>query len=122
MKTNPLGIKEIEKIASRFRKNLGINEDEYFPILEVLDKLFENKMLSLQYLEDDNPILDEDTPAKYNANENYIYIKESVVEEYETGIYRSNFTLAHEFFHFIQVKVLHFEFSDEKSDTFYNDP
>ena len=122
MITSPLKIKEIEEIASNFRKQFNINEDQFFPILEVLDMLFENKLLSIQFLEDDNEIFDDNTPAIYNAIENYIYIKESVIDEYESGIYRACFTLAHELFHYIQVKILNFEFVDEISDVSYKDP
>lgn len=122
MKTNPLTIKDIEKIALNTRKQFNIKENEAFPILEVLEDLFENKLLSVQYLEDNDAIFEIDTPAKYNSFENFIYIKKSVIEEYEAGVYRANFTLAHEFFHYIQTKVLEFDFFNDQSQGSYEDP
>lgn len=72
MKTNPLSIKNIEKIATNIRNQFNISEDDAFPILEVLDQLFVDGSLSIQYLDDDNQMFELDTPAKYNANENFI--------------------------------------------------
>ena len=62
-------------------------------------------------MEDNNPIFEhENEIAKYSPYDNFIYIKESTIGEYETGNYRSSFTLAHEFFHFLQYKILEFDF------------
>lgn len=64
---------------------------------------------------------EEDTPAKYNPANNFIYVKESALEELENGEYRANFTLAHEFFHFLQCKVLDFSFCDAEYCPSYAD-
>lgn len=110
IKTNPLSVKDIEMIAKRFRKNYNIDEDSYFPVLDVIDEMFVKNLLSYQIVEDDYHLLDKDTPALYNAYENVIYIKDSVHEECENNIYRSCFTLCHEIFHYIQSEVLSFNF------------
>lgn len=112
IKTNPLSVKDIERIANNFRLNYNIKENEYFPILKVIDDLFEKNMLSYQIVSDDDKILDENMPACYNASENFIYVKESVLEEYENNNYRSAFTLCHELFHYMQAQVLRFDFEE----------
>lgn len=111
-KTNPLRIVEIENIANRVRREFGVSLDSPFPILEVLEKLHYGGLLTIQYKEDDDPMFEENTPAKYNPIDNFIYVKISVLEEVETNEYRANFTLAHEFFHYIQCQVLGFTFEE----------
>lgn len=110
IKTNPLSVRDIEKIAETFRAYYEIKKDSYFPVLEVIDDLFEKGYLSYQIINDDDEMLDKSTIAIYNPKENFIYIKESVINEYEEGIYRSAFTLCHELFHFIQAMILDFDF------------
>lgn len=112
IKTNPLSVKEIEKIANNFREYFNVKKDEFFPVLEIIDKRFEDKALTYQIIEDNTDMLDENTLAIYKPSENFIYIKESVINEYEDGIYRSTFTLCHELFHFIQNQILKFEFEE----------
>jgi len=112
IKTNPLSVKKIEELASSIRDHYKIKKDEFFPILEIIDNLFVNKKLSFQIIEDDSPFVDEHTLAYYNPQENYIYVKESVIAEYEEGIYRSAFTLCHEFFHYMQIQMLGFDFEE----------
>lgn len=110
IKTNPLNIKQITEIAKNIREHYNIKKDEFFPVLEIIDKLFENHKLSYQIIENDSDMVDENTLAIYNAVENFIYIKESVIDEYEEGIYRATFTLCHEFFHYLQNTTLGFSF------------
>ena len=88
-KTNPLKIVEIENIANNVRREFCVTLDSPFPILEILDKLHVNGLLTIQYLEDDDPIFEEDTPAKYNPADNFIYVKISVLEEIENDEYRA---------------------------------
>lgn len=109
-KTNPLSVKNIEKYASNIRKQFNIPYDSEFPILDILEEYSMKGYFTLQFLEDNNPDLEVDTPAKYCPLDNFIYVKESVLEELENNIYRANFTLAHEFFHFYQIKVLKQDF------------
>ena len=79
IKTNPLSVKDIEKLAMAFREHYQIKKDEYFPVLEIIDKL------------------------------------------YEDGIYRSTFTLCHEFFHYVQSQLLKFEFEEVENCKSYED-
>lgn len=122
IKTNPLSVKDISNIAASIREQYGIASDKAFPILEILKQLFYDNYLSIQLLTDDDSYLDKNTPAVYNANDNFIYLKESVIEEVESGNFRSNFTLAHEFFHYLQHQVLGFKFEEVKDRKTYEDP
>ena len=122
IKTNPLSVKDIRNIASSIREQYGIAKDQAFPILEILKQLFYDNFLSIQLLADDDSYLDKNTPAVYNANDNFIYLKESVIQEVESGNYRSNFTLAHEFFHYLQHQVLGFTFEEVEDRKTYEDP
>ena len=122
IKTNPLSVKDISLIASNTRKKYNIKPDDAFPILEYIDYLFGEGLLSIQLIDDNDPLLDKNTPAVYNAKDNFIYIKVSVLEEIECGNYRSNFTLAHELFHYLQHQVLGFEFKEVEDRKTYEDP
>lgn len=95
-KTNPLKIVEIENYANNLRRELDIPSNSPFPVLDIIEKFHDDGLLTIQYLEDDHFIFEDDTPAKYNLAENFIYVKESVLEELENHEYRANFTLAHE--------------------------
>lgn len=110
IKTNPLSVQHIEKIANNFRKQFDIANNNYFPILDILDTLFESKLLSYQIVQDDFYLLSDDIPAVYNPKENFMYIKQSVIYDYENNNYRAAFTLCHELFHFLQSSVFQFDF------------
>ena len=122
IKTNPLSDKDISLIASNTRKKYNIKPDDAFPILEYIDYLFGEGLLSIQLIDDNDSLLDKNTPAVYNAKDNFIYIKVSVLEEIECGNYRSNFTLAHELFHYLQHQVLDFKFEEVEDRKTYEDP
>lgn len=121
-KTNPLKIVEIENYANNLRKELGIPSNSFFPVLEVMEKFHGDGLLTIQYLEDDDSLFEDDTPAKYNPADNFIYVKESVLEELEKHEYRANFTLAHELFHYFQCQVLGFEFEEVENCPSFEDP
>ena len=121
-KTNPISCKDIKRIASNLRKQFNISENSYFPIYEVICKLENKGLITIQIMDNNDSLFDENVPAFYNSYDNFIYIKESVLEEYENNEYRSNFTLAHEFFHFIQHKVLSFNFEEVDTCVAYCDP
>lgn len=121
-KTNPLSVAEIEKYANNLRKEFGVSLDSPFPILAVIEKFHYDGLLTIQVLDDSNPLFEDDTPAKYNPKENYIYIKESVLAEIENHEYRASFTLAHELFHYFQFQVLDFKFEDVEKCLTYEDP
>lgn len=121
-KTNALKITDIENYANKLRNKFNVSLDSPFPILDVIEKLHYDGLLTIQYLEDDNDIFDVDTPAKYSPIENFIYVKESVLEELERNEYRANFTLAHELFHYFQWKILLFEFEEVEDCPPYLNP
>lgn len=121
-KTNPLKIVEIENFANNLRRELDIPSNSPFPVLKVIEQFHDDGLLTIQYLEDDHFIFEDDTPAKYNPSENFIYVKESVLEELENHEYRANFTLAHELFHYFQCQVLGFEFKEVENCPKYVDP
>lgn len=121
IKTNALSVKTIESYAKKFRKEFKVKDDEYFPILDVLDELTNKNLLTYQIVEDDYHLMSEETQALYSCNENYLYIKESVIEDYENNIYHSCFTLCHELFHYIQNKVLNFKFEEVENCKSYED-
>lgn len=121
-KTNPISIKEIEIISSNLRNHFNIQEDSFFPILDIIQYLEDIDLLTIQIMDDDDEMFQCNDVAFYNAIDNFIYIKESVLEDYDNSDYRSNFTLAHELFHFLQYKILNFNVTEvEKCET-YCDP
>lgn len=122
IKTNPLSVNDIADIAKRVRKEYKIESGDCFPILKYLSYIYDQELIGLSILDDNDSYLDKDTPAKYNANDNFIYLKESVINEIESGNYRSNFTLAHELFHYLQNKVLGFSFEEVEDRKTYEDP
>ena len=69
-KTDPLKIVEIENYANNLRRELDIPSNSPFPVLKVIEKFHKDGLLTIQYLEDDDPLFEEDTPAKYNPSEN----------------------------------------------------
>lgn len=121
-KTNPLKVLEIEKIARNVREKYNISFDSPFPILDFIEELSEQNLLTVQYLEDDDLLFEADTPAKYNPVDNFIYVKESVLQELEDKEFRANFTLAHELFHFLQFRVLNFQFEEVDDCPNYMNP
>ena len=122
IKTNPLSVKDIADIARRVRADYKIKDGDCFPILDYIRYLYDQELIGILILDDNDPYLDKNTPAVYNACDNFIYLKESVINEIESGNYRSNFTLAHELFHYLQHQVLSFEFVEVKERKIYEDP
>ena len=122
IKTNPLSIKDITELAKDVRDSFDVKIDECFPILDYIYYLYDEDIITISILENNDPYLDKSTPAIYNALENCIYLKESVIEEIENHNYRSNFTLAHELFHYIQNKELCFTFEEVEDRKTYEDP
>lgn len=121
IKTNPLSLKDIKDMAGRIRKEYGVLPLDCFPIFDYLNHLFENNYLSIQYIENDDPYLDKNTPAIYNTVDNFIYMKEEVLKEYDEGNFRANFTLAHELFHYLQTQVFKFKFIEVQDCYPYED-
>lgn len=117
-KTNPLSVKDIEELALKVRSHFNIKVDEYFPILSIIEKLDNEGKLYLEIVSDDEL---RDEYALYIVESNTIRVKESVYNECYNGEYRSNFTLAHEFFHFMQAKILNFDFFEDDKVKAYCD-
>ncbi|CDC71371.1 putative toxin-antitoxin system toxin component [Staphylococcus sp. CAG:324] len=122
IKTNPLSVKDIEELASNLRKEAGITDDVAFPIFDYINELSDKGLLTIQILDNNDSYLEENVPAKYNTIDNFIYIKEQVLDDYENNIYWSNFTLAHELFHYLQSRILNFKFEDVVECKTYEDP
>ena len=122
IKTNPLGVKDIADIARRVREEYKIGFGDCFPILEYINSLYDKELIGISILDDNDSYLDKDTPALYNAKDNFIYLKESVLDEIENENYRSNFTLAHELFHYLQNQLLGFSFEEVEDRKTYEDP
>ena len=122
IKTNPLSVKAIEELATNLRKEANIKEEDAFPIFDYINELADKGLLTIQILDNNDLYLEENVPAKYNAVDNFIYIKEQVLDDYDKNEYRSNFTLAHELFHYLQSRVLNFEFEEVDECKTYEDP
>lgn len=111
-KTNPLSIARIKKEADRVRKEFNAPLDSFFPIYEYIQNLYDNGKLDYQILDDDDSMFGENEYAKYDMDNNIIYVKDSVDAEANEDIGRARFTLSHELFHYIQAKVLNFKFEE----------
>lgn len=122
-KTNSISVLRIKKEADRVRKEFNTPLDSFFPIYEYIMDLCDKGKLEYQILEEDDPMFGLDEYAKYDMDNNIIYVKDSVDEEACEDIGRARFTLCHELFHYIQAKVLNFKFeeTDIKPKDF-NDP
>lgn len=121
IKTNPLSIKDVSEFAHNLRSEYRIKLDEAFPILDVLNDLFEKGLLSIQVLNDNDPYLELNILAVYNTVDNFIYLKESVLIDHDNNNYRANFTLAHELFHYLQTRVLNFTFEESNECKAYEE-
>lgn len=121
-KTNPISVKEIEKICDTLRIYFDVAFDSYFPILDVMNYFESIDLLTIQIMENEDEMFDVNEVAIYNAADNFIYLKESVLEDYENSNYRCNFTLAHEFFHFIQYRLLNYNVIETDYCESYFDP
>ena len=80
IKTNPLSVKDIEELASNLRKEAGITDDVAFPIFDYINELSDKGLLTIQILDNNDSYLEENVPAKYNTVDNFIYIKEQVLD------------------------------------------
>lgn len=121
-KTNPLSVSDIEGLCVTLRYWLKVPTDSCFPIIKLLNDLYYKGFINIQYMSDDDKIFEKDTPAKYNPIDNFIYIKESILEDLDNNKFSANFTLAHEFFHYIQHKLLGFNFEEVEKCLAFEDP
>ncbi|MCB9500230.1 MAG: hypothetical protein H6690_03160 [Erysipelotrichaceae bacterium] len=121
IKTNSLTVNEIKKCSQKVRQYFHIKDGNCFPIYDVLLMLYDNEEIGIQILDDTDMQLPKDAPSEYDVKENFIYVKESVLKKLEENNYRNNFTLCHEFFHFLQCKVLNFKFEEVETCPAYCD-
>lgn len=116
--TTPLSVKNIEEYALNTRKNFNIGLDTFFPVVEILEKLNNSGYFNFVICEKEQML---NKYAYYNVSDNTIYVREDVYNECLDGVYRSNFTLAHEYFHYIQAKELKFNFTEVEECKSYCD-
>lgn len=107
--TTPTSNSQLRKYAKRIRKMFNCEEQNYFPVLQILDYLMDEGALIFQILDDNDSFFAKDELAKFDFYENCIYAKESVYLEALDNIGRSRFTLTHELAHFILLRLLNFE-------------
>lgn len=89
---------KIAKIAAIIRKNLGIEKQLYFPIIEVIELLAaECNDFNFEIVECDEL---QDTYATTNTHDNIIHIRQDVYDRAVKGNPRDRFTLCHELGHF----------------------
>lgn len=119
IKTNPLSVKKIEEIATKVREHFNISLDTYFPIIEIVEELSNNGTFSLS-IDSDSSFAD-NVYALYYPETNIMSLRESVYNECYEDVYRSNFTVAHELFHFMQAKILNFSFEEVEECESYED-
>lgn len=121
-KCTPISREKIKKLALDFRKQFDVNS-LVFPIIEIIDSLHCQELLSFMIISDDDKLLSNDELALYDLNSNVMYIKESVYLEALNGIGRSRFTLTHELSHYLLLYVMKFEVNDTIDEVKpYEDP
>lgn len=116
--------KELRHLALVFRKWLGLENELWVPIVELLDILAKVlKEFSYEIVPDD--ALPPGTHAETDIRTGHITIKESVYERACDGEGRDRMTIAHEIGHFLTLCVCGFKlqrnFSKQKVKRF-NDP
>lgn len=96
---------DLRRLASEIRKTLRLDEQLYFPIVELLDVL-EETLDGFSY----SIIPDDELPSNKHADTNVytgeIRIKESVYDGARRGNGRDRMTIAHEFSHFMTLCFL----------------
>lgn len=96
---------DLRRLASEIRKTLRLDDQLYFPIVELLDVL-EETLDGFSY----SIIPDDELPPNKHADTNVytgeIRIKESVYDGARRGNGRDRMTIAHEFSHFMTLCFL----------------
>ena len=91
---------EIGTIADGIRENLGLEESPLFPVIEVIEKLFSDRLELVQFevftFEDMG-----DAEGYTCPQGNFIRLREDVYEKACYGDGRARFTAAHELGHFV---------------------
>ncbi len=100
----PASRQNLRDYAYQIRKNLGMEDDMYFPVvefLEILPRIF--PYMSYEIVLDDE--LDIHIHAETDIENNIIRIKQSVYDGAFSGKGRDRFTIAHEIGHFLLMCV-----------------
>lgn len=121
-RSEKLSRENIRLIVYLFRDALGIVNDLYIPVENLLDRLPElDPDISYEIVQDDE--LDENTEAEADVINKTIYIKESVYNKACRGDGRSRMTIAHEIGHIILVCIYNVRlFRTYKKKVAYEDP
>ena len=102
----PKSREELRELAYAFRKDLGLENQIYFPVVEVLEVL--PTLYGINYEIIDDCETPKDIHAYSDVVERKIYIKESVYNGACEGIGRDRMSVAHEFGHSLTICVCKF--------------
>ncbi len=114
----PLTRRRLRIYARSIRRSLGLENELYFPIVDLLENLpnlFPDTGINYEIVEDD--ALPTNTHAQYDAKENVIRIKNSVYERACDGYGRDRMTIAHEIAHFLLLTYSGLTLSRDFGDT-----
>lgn len=115
---------DLRALARQFRKLLHLEEELYFPIVELLDamtEIFDD--FNYEIVEDN--VFSENVHADTDVKTGLIRIKESVYEGAYNGEGRDRMTIAHEIGHYFTICVCGFKLSrnfSEKRIPAFQDP
>jgi Zn-dependent peptidase ImmA (M78 family) len=122
----PVDCRSLSRYAIDIRNAFNSDLNCAFPIVDILDKMQEDKTLGnfeYEVVDDNDPLLTSDEFAKYDYQANKMLIKESVYVAACDNDPEARFTLTHELAHFylltIRNKVPFFSVNEPKA---YCDP
>ncbi len=123
MATEPKSRKKLTKIASHFRKYLGIKTNQlYIDILSILEFALPNKDEDFDFVIPDSWFANEDRPAFYNPEENRIYIRADIYDKLLEDDGYARFTVMHEICHYLLFKIFGIpQFVDWEDIMYYSD-
>lgn len=110
IKCEPTSRSALREYAYKIRKELGLEKELYFPIvefLEIMPEIFQN--FSFQIVEDNE--METYKHAETDVDNEIIYIKQSVYDGAYDGNGRDRFTIAHEIGHYLLLSVSKVKFS-----------
>lgn len=100
---------DLRRIAAYLRELVGLSEEKYFPVIDMLDVLCEiDPQFSYEVVNDDE--LPKDIHADTDVLTRHIRIKESVYDGACNGKGRDRMTIAHEIGHYMTICICGFKF------------